>query len=193
MELDQFVGAGYLVTVHGPVNPAVDAAETRVETDAVAGCLEAGRFCPAPPHEVSTAIVSALTARMRDLLGELTKDVWRFEQQVTGGGMGDAESFLDGMFRVRHGLLAMRTMAALSSEVYGRMHALAVFGADRQQLLDNGIDQFRRLTTMASSQEAYLHGVIDFYQTRTPTTMTIAPSGWRSSPRSPCRSPRCRR
>ena len=36
VELDQFVGARYLVTVHGPVNPAVDPAAAQVETDAVA-------------------------------------------------------------------------------------------------------------------------------------------------------------
>jgi Mg2+ and Co2+ transporter CorA len=88
--------------------------------------------------------------------------------------MGDTETFLDGMFRVRHGLLAVRTMAALSHEVYGRMHALAVFGDAGQRLLENSLDQFQRLTTMAQSQEAYLHGVIDFYQTRTNTKMAIA-------------------
>jgi len=174
VEIDQFVGERYLVTVHGPVNPAVAASSTRVEVDAVAARLDDGRFRPASPAELSTAIVSALTARMRDLLVELTKDVWAFEQQVTGGPMGDAETFLDGMFRVRHGLLAVRTMAALSHEVYGRMHALAVFGDQGQRLLENSLDQFQRLTTMAMSQEAYLHGVIDFYQTRTTTKMTIA-------------------
>ena len=100
--------------------------------------------------------------------------MWRFEQQVTAGELGDAEQFLDGMFRVRHGLLTVRTMAALSREVYGRMHALAVFGADGQGLLENNVDQFQRLATMAHSQEDYLQGVIEFYQTRTNTKMTIA-------------------
>ena len=65
-------------------------------------------------------------------------------------------------------------MAALSSEVYGRMHALGVFGADGQWLLENNVDQFQRLATMAHSQEDYLQGVIEFYQTRTNTKMTIA-------------------
>ena len=46
VELDQFVGARYLVTVHGPVNPAVDPAAARVETDAVAARLDGGRFAP---------------------------------------------------------------------------------------------------------------------------------------------------
>jgi magnesium transporter len=174
VELDQFVGARYVVTVHGPVNPAVNPAVARLETDAVAARLDGGRYSPASGPELSTAIVSALTGRLRDHLSARTEEVWRFEQQVTGGQLGDAEQFLDGMFRVRHGLLTVRTMASLSSEVYGRMHALAVFGADGQGLLENNVDQFQRLATMAHSQEDYLQGVIEFYQTRTNTKMTIA-------------------
>jgi magnesium transporter len=174
VELDQFVGQRYLVTVHGPVNPAVAPAAALVETDAVAARLDGGRFLPASGPELSTAVVSALTGRMRDHLSARTTEVWGFEQAVTAGQLGDAEQFLDGMFRVRHGLLTVRTMAALSHEVYGRMHSLKVFGAEGQALLENNVDQFQRLSTMAHSQEDYLQGVIEFYQTRTNTKMTIA-------------------
>ncbi|MDQ1662221.1 MAG: hypothetical protein QOJ68_2201, partial [Blastococcus sp.] len=128
VELDQFVGPRYVVTVHGPVNAAVDPAAARMETEAVAVRIEGGRFRPASGPELSTAVVSALTGRLRDHLSARTTEVWRFEQMVTAGQLGDAEQFLDGMFRVRHGLLTVRTMASLSHEVYGRMHALAVFG-----------------------------------------------------------------
>ena len=174
VELDQFVGAHYLVTVHGPVNPAVDPAAAQVETDAVAARLDGGRFRPTSGPELSTAVVAALTGRLRAHLSARTSEVWHFEQQVTAGQLGDAEKFLDGMFRVRHGLLTVRTMAALSHEVYGRMHALAVFGEQGRPMLENNMDQFQRLATMARSQEDYLQGVIEFYQTRTNTKMTIA-------------------
>jgi Mg2+ and Co2+ transporter CorA len=174
VELDQFVGPRYVVTVHGPVNPAVDPAAARVETEAIAVRIDAGRFRPASGPELSTAVVSALTGRLRDHLSARTTEVWRFEQQVTAGQLGDVEQFLDGMFRVRHGLLTVRTMASLSHEVYGRMHALAVFGTEGGNLLENNMDQFQRLATMAHSQEDYLQGVIEFYQTRTNTKMTIA-------------------
>lgn len=100
--------------------------------------------------------------------------MWRFEQQVTAGELGDAEQFLDGMFRVRHGLLTVRTMAALTAGVYGRMQRLAVYGAAGQTMLGNNLDQFERLATMARTQEEYLQGVIEFYQTRTNTKMTVA-------------------
>jgi Mg2+ and Co2+ transporter CorA len=174
VELDQFIGRRYVVTVHGPVNAAVDPAAARVETDAVAVRVDSGRFSPSSGPELSTAIVSALTGRLRDHLSARTSEVWQFEQKVTAGQLGDPEQFLDGMFRVRHGLLTVRTMASLSHEVYGRMHALAVFGSDGAALLENNLDQFQRLATMAHSQEDYLQGVIEFYQTRTNTKMTIA-------------------
>src|SRR4051812_11811368 len=174
VELDQFVGAPYVVTVHGPVTPAVDPAAARIETDAVAVRLDSGRYHPVSGPELSTTIVSALTGRLREHLSARTEEVWRFEQQVTAGQVGDVEPFLDGMFRVRYGLLAVRTMSSLSAEVYGRMRALAVFGSEGQALLENNVDQFQRLATMAHSQEDYLQGVIEFYQTRTNTKMTIA-------------------
>ena len=174
LELDQFIGRRYLVTVHGPVNPAVDPAAALAETDQVAARLDSGRLRPASPDALSASIVSALTSRMRDHLDARTTDVWHFEQQVTAGQLGDAEQFLDGMFRIRHGLLVVRTMASLSHEVYGRMHALDVYGDEGRRLLENSLDQFQRLAAMARSQEAYLQGVIEFYQTRTNTKMTIA-------------------
>jgi Mg2+ and Co2+ transporter CorA len=65
-------------------------------------------------------------------------------------------------------------MASLSHEIYARMHALDVYGVDGRAQMDNSLDQFERLATMARSQEEYLQGVIEFYQTRTHTKMTIA-------------------
>ena len=62
----------------------------------------------------------------------------------------------------------------MSAEIYGRLRGLEVYGEEGQRQLDNSLDQFSRLATMAHSQEEYLQGVIGFYQTRTNTKMTIA-------------------
>ena len=43
VELDQFIGPRYVVTVHGPVNPAVTPEAALRETRAVLGRIEAGR------------------------------------------------------------------------------------------------------------------------------------------------------
>jgi len=173
VELDQFVGPGFLVTVHGPMNPDVPAAAARVETDTVLRRLQTGRLRPRSAEELSFALVTALVNRLRDYLTALTEEVWQLERRVTGGHLGDPEQFLEELFQVRHGLLAVRTMAALSREVYGRMATLAVFGAADASLADVE-DQFRRIAAMADSQREYLQGVIEFYRTRTDTKMTIA-------------------
>jgi len=65
-------------------------------------------------------------------------------------------------------------MAALSREVYGRMGHLAAIGADAHALVLDLEDQFRRIGQMSDAQREYLQGVIEFYQTRTNTKMTIA-------------------
>jgi magnesium transporter len=112
---------------------------------------------------------------MRAYTAELTKDVWRLEQRVTGGHLGDPESFLDEMFRARHGLLTVWTMSALSREVYGRMVTIKAFGPGHGQvLLQDAVDQFQHLSVMAESQKAYLQGTIEFYQARTNTKLTVA-------------------
>jgi Mg2+ and Co2+ transporter CorA len=110
---------------------------------------------------------------MRNLLATLTEEVWGLERQVTAGEGRDPEQFLEELFAVRHGLLAVRTMAALSREVYGRMSTLDAWAGGRALLLDLE-DQFRRIGAIAEGQREYLQGVIEFYQARTNTKMTIA-------------------
>jgi len=174
LELDQFVGPDWVVTVHGPVNPAVPLDAALAETQAIARRIENGRLHPDSAADLSFAIVSALSGRLRDHLSTMTEDVWRLERRVTGGDDGDPEQFLDEMFGVRHGLLAVWTMATLSCEVFGRMAMLGTWPDANRGLLSDLEDQFRRLSRMAEGQREYLQGVIEFFQARTNTKMTIA-------------------
>jgi magnesium transporter len=156
-KLDQFIGPRYLVTVHGPLNPAVPAAAAMVEVNAVLHRLESGRLRPTQAYELSHALVSALTGRLRDFTATLTRDVWKLEQRVTAGHLGDAEQFLDEMFRARHGLLTVQTMAALSREVFARMSKIRVFGTDQGQTrVEHTVDQFDRLRAMAHGQKGWV-------------------------------------
>lgn len=166
IELDQFVGPNYVVTVHGPLNPAVDPDAALRETRAVLRRIEGGRLHPATSYELSYAIVSALTRNQEAYVETLTKDVWHLEQQVTGGDIADPQEFISEMFRARHGLLTVRTMGALSSAIYGRITTLARLSAERQRLVTDMADQFDRVRTMADGEREYLQGVIEFYQTR---------------------------
>jgi len=174
IELDQFIGPNWLVTVHGPLGKGVDPAAAATETRAVLRRIEAGRLHVDSAAALSYALVTALTGRLRDFLSTLTQEVWRLEQTVMAGHLGDAEDFLEELFRARHGLLAARAMSALAREVYGRMHTRVVFGKHDAELLHDVEDQFGRIAAMADTQREYLQGVIEFYQTRTNTKMTIA-------------------
>jgi magnesium transporter len=174
IELDQYIGPNWLITVHGPMNPVVALDAAYVETGAIARRLDSGRLRPSQPSELSAALVGALIIRLRDFLTELTQEVWQLERKVTAGHMGDPEDFLEELFGVRHGLLAVRTMAAMSREVYGRMCRMSVFAVAGGAQLEDLEDRFRRIAAMADSQREYLQGVIEFYQTRTGTKMTIA-------------------
>jgi Mg2+ and Co2+ transporter CorA len=175
VELDQFVGPRYVVTVHGPLNPAVDPAVALRDTGSVLGRIEAGRLRPASPFELSHAIVSALTRRQEEFVETLTSEVWRLEQRVTGGHIGDPEQLLDELFQTRHGLLAVRTMSASSREIYNRMAGLSqAVPQAAQPLVADMVDMFDRVRSLADGQREYLQGVIEFYRARTETKMTIA-------------------
>jgi magnesium transporter len=175
LELDQFIGPGYLVTVHGPLNPVVDAELALRETRAVLRRVEAGRLHPSSSFELSHAIVSALTRHQEAFVATLAREVGLLEQQVMDAGVGDPEQFLEELFRARHGLVAVRTMATLSSEIYGRMTTLTRFlPEEARPLVADLVDQFERVRGMADGQKEFLHGVIEFYRTRTETKMTIA-------------------
>jgi Mg2+ and Co2+ transporter CorA len=169
IELDQFVGPNYVVTVHGPLNPVVDPAVALRETRAVLRRIEAGRFRPTSSYELSYSIVSTLARNQEAYVETMTEDVWKLEQQVTGGEIDDPQEFVNEMFRARHGLLVVRTMGTLSAAIYGRMGTLAQLSAERQRLVVDITDQFERVCSMADGEREYLQGVIEFYQ----TTLTL--------------------
>ncbi|MEV6631307.1 magnesium transporter CorA family protein [Actinoplanes sp. NPDC051470] len=177
IELDQIIGEKYVVTVHGPINPAVDPDVALRETSAVRRRIESGRLRPRTPIELSYAIVSALTHRLEQFIEDLTRDVWMLEQRVTGGHMGNPEEFLEELFQARHGLLAARTMGALGAEVYGRLATLGNRLPHAEvdlPLVNDVVDQLNRIRGLADGEREYLQGVIEFYRARAETKMTIA-------------------
>jgi magnesium transporter len=175
LELDQFIGPRYLVTVHGPVNPAVPPEAAQRETRAVLRRIQAGRLRPTSGFELSYAIVSALAQGQEAFVETVTRQVWPLEQRVTSGHLGDPEQFLEQLFGTRHGLLAVSNMATLGHQIYQRMSALARFiPPDCQPLVADIEDQFARVTGVADGQIRYLQGVIEFYKARTDTKVTIA-------------------
>jgi magnesium transporter len=176
VELDQFIGPNYLVTVHGPLNPIVEPEVALRDTRLVLRRIEEGSLRPLSPMALSFAIVSALVRREIDLVARLAKESGGLEQQVTDDDHGDdPEALLEDLFEVWQELLAIRTMAAHASATYGRMAKLtrSLPEIDRPLVIDLA-DRFDLVRTIAEDQRDFIHGVIEFFQTRTSTHMTIA-------------------
>lgn len=176
LELDQFVGPNYLVTVHGPRNPVVPLAAMLTETTELAARLTAGRLRPHSPVALSGALVGALTSAEEGAINELAREVGILEQRVMSHkDDNNPQAFLDELFTVRHVLLTIKTMAAQSNEIFSRsVRILKHLDQDEVEVLDDLKDQYRRLDRIAGSQLDFLAGVSDFYRGRTDTRMTIA-------------------
>jgi magnesium transporter len=176
VELDQFIGANYLVTVHGPLNPAVKPEVAFVDTGAVLDRIDKQHPHVASPFQLSHWIVSSLIQRELDLVASYAQESGRLEQRVMlGDDLEDPEAFLEELFQAWYVLLAVRTMATHSAATYDRLARLARFLPETARAVFADVaDQFEMVQTMADGQREFLHGVIEFYQTRTSTHTTIA-------------------
>lgn len=176
IELDLLIGRNYLVTVHGPLNPKVSADVAQMDTGAVLHRIKQGHLHPQTSFHLAYAIVSSLIRREVDLVAELARESGRLEQRVTLKEVReDPEAFLEELFSAWYELLAVRTMAMHASATFGRMTRLTqLLPEGAPQLVADLVDQFDRVASMADSQKEFLHGVIEFYQTRTDTHRTIA-------------------
>lgn len=176
VELDQFIGVNYLVTVHGPLNPAVDPHVAFLDTSHVRERIERGELLPRTPTELSYAIVSAMIRREIDMVAGLARESGKLEQRVTDEDRNDdPEVLLEELFEVGHQLLAIRTMAIHSAETYRGLarRVQSIPEAERPRVADLA-DRFEMVRSMADGQKEFVQGVIEFYQTRTSTHLTLA-------------------
>ena len=138
--------------------------------------IEEGRLRPATPMDLSYAIVSALARRQYAAVGVVAEKVAGLEQRVMVDDFRHPEALLEEMFLVRHELLTVRTMAAQCHDIYGRVTALIgrAVPPESQPLLADLGDQFDRVRSLSDGEKEFLFGVIDLYQTRVATRMTVA-------------------
>ncbi len=175
LELDQIIGQHVIVTVHGPLNPIVDPATALVETRGVLQRIEAGRFRPGTPVELSYAVTSAVARRQRGIVSEVAEKLPGLEQHVMASQLTNPEELLERMFLIRHELITARTMAAQSHDVFARIGSLARTVDERSRLLAHDLaDQFDRVRSIADGEAQFLFGVIELYQTKVNTKMTVA-------------------
>jgi magnesium transporter len=175
LEVDQFVGRRYLVSVHEPLEDGRTVLLGR-DTQAVLHRMEARRYHPNFPIELSYTIVTALARRMEDLISKLASRVAQAEQHIMKGQIGNPEKILEEMFHLRHDLLTVRTIAARSREGYARIGTLAprFIPQEERPFVQDLTDQFDRVRSLCEGEQQFLQGVIDFYQSRTITKLNIA-------------------
>ena len=175
LELDQFIGERFLVTVHGPLNPKVPLDAALRETGSVADRLERGRLHPTSPFGLTYAIVSSIARRESALVGDIARQVGLLEQRVMAATDEEPQEFLTELFTARHELLTIRTMAAQGGEIYRRAIKLATFAPpEGLELMKDLLDQYERVASISHAQLNFLMGVTEFYRARTDTKMTIA-------------------
>lgn len=175
LELDLIVGERYLVTVHGPRNPLVPKESATEETDRIRRRIESGRLRPTSPGELSYAIVSAVARRQSAAVRDVAQRLPALEAEVMAADFHRPEELLEQLFLLRHELMTSRTMAAQAHDIQARVAGLERFVGDelKRQARDLA-DQFERVRNLADGETTFLVGVIDLYQTRVTTKMTVA-------------------
>ena len=175
LELDQFVGADFLVTVHGPISPKVPLEAALRETNAVAARMDSGRLHPESAFGLSYAIVSSIARKEADMVAEIAREVGLMEQRVMAEADEDPHKFLSELFAARHELLAIKTMAEQGSEIFRRAIKLTRFAPpEALELMMDVLDQYETVTHISDSQLLFVVGVTEFYRARTDTKMSIA-------------------
>ena len=175
LELDQFIGKTFLITVHGPLNPVVPVEAALRETESVAERIKSGRLRPTSPFGISYAIVSTIARREAGLVADIAREVGLLEQRVMASSNEEPQEFLTQLFTARHELLTIKTMASQGGEIYRRAITLSTFASSEGvQLMRDLLDQYERVASISQSQLDFLTGVTEFYRARTDTKMTIA-------------------
>ena len=175
LEIDLIVGDRYLVSVHGPLNPKVPVEAALVETDAVRHRIDEGRFAPKTPAEVAYAIGSGVARSQRALVGDVAERLPGLEQHVMQSQLTEPEAVLERMFLIRHELITARTMAAQTHDVCARISSLDRWVPEQSRALAQDLaDQFDRVRSVADGEAQFLFGVIELYQTKVNTKMTVA-------------------
>ena len=175
LQLAALVRDDVLVTVHGPHSAEVNDDEVRHDTDGLRRRLAAARLTPRSPSELAHALFAALARTHEAILSTIATRVADLEQEVMTADFRRPEDLSDRMFLVRHELMTIRTMSGDVDEVFDRMASLQVRPPFNDHALYADLaDRFRRIRAISDGEREFLAGIIDYYETRMNTKMTIA-------------------
>jgi Mg2+ and Co2+ transporter CorA len=173
LECDVFLADRCLVTVHGPLNPAVPVEAAGREVASALRRIHDGRFRPTGPADVLQDLLTGIGRHYIEVMGAVAADVALLEQRVRDGDLRHPEPLMDEMFLLRHELQVVLTVAAQTQELLSYVGQTEQGSALRTQTLELAA-QFGAVRRSGESEREYLAGVIDLYQTRVSTKMTVA-------------------
>lgn len=172
LELDQFVGTNYVVTVHGPFGQGVEPQLGLRETEAVWERIAKGG-APATPAELSALVTATLTRRLELYLHDLARQIAGLEQRAREEAHHGVE-FLEELFSLQHQLVTLKNRAGQTSAAARSMVAAAPEAGLPGEPYGPLIDRFDRLHDMCEGEADFVRGVLDFYRSRTNMKMNIA-------------------
>jgi Mg2+ and Co2+ transporter CorA len=174
IELDQFVGPGFLVTVHGPLPAGVDPRPAFRDVAAVRASLHAGELRPRSPLELSSALVTALAAHQEEAVSILAGSADQLERRVRSAGPGDIEVLLDDLYTLRNRFLSLRQTAARSLETFERWREITQPPEAVAPAIDDLVAHFARLRSRCDEERESLHALVEFHEARVATKMNVA-------------------
>ena len=169
-----FVGRGYLITVHEQ-RASVNTEDVTRDTATVHRRLARRTVTVESAGDLAYAIASAVAQRMETELGALSTRVVALERSILVSRKRD-EELLESMFRARHELVTMQTMASHDRAIFQRLPRVAdeLLDENALRLVDDLADQFARVQHMCGTERDFLQELLDLYQTRATDSINIA-------------------
>ena len=112
---------------------------------------------------------------MESEVGGLSNRVVALERSILGSQRRDDEA-LESMFRARHELVTVQTMASHDRSIFERLTRVAgdLLDEDGHRLVEDMVDQFGRVQGMCATERDFLQELLDLYQTRATDSINLA-------------------
>lgn len=171
--LNQFVSRDYVVTVHERRDGIAPDDASR-DTTTVLRRLREGRAAAGSSSQLAHAVATAVAENMEMTVRGLSDRVVKLEREIMHGRRSD-ERHLDSMFRARHELVTVQTMATHNRAVFDRLSRMAgELLPDSMSDVEDAADQFARVQSMCAAERDFLQELLDLYQTRATDSINIA-------------------
>jgi Mg2+ and Co2+ transporter CorA len=174
LELDEFIGPNYLVTVHAAAFGVADESVFK-ELDAVLNGIRRGSYHPASAVDLAAELIGEIAAWLERFLEEIAMRAGGLDRRMREGQAGDRQQFLEELTEVRHDLLTIYNRASQTTEAARRVavEAEPVLGPG-VAAFDQLASRFESLRKLCENEREFANGVLEHYQSVVQTKMNVA-------------------